>query len=123
MAASRITHVIDEWSKKVDSPSSRDFDFLQSLWKRELSSISHEVIEDCFLEFLRQCSASGGLASAIEWLKAVGSMLLKEYDGAELSREGWLAFKNIITNSAGILDVQTLTYVMSLFLEQKLLDA
>ncbi|MCE1196914.1 hypothetical protein LWX53_10500 [bacterium] len=64
---------------------------------------------------------ANGLEAAAAWLATVASIFLGDYDGATLSVEAWRELRDILSADAGELDMDTLTYAMTLVVEHRAL--
>lgn len=58
---------------------------------------------------------------ASEWLLALSGIFLKEYDDSPLAAEDWRELRDIVSMDAGELDMDILSYAMTLIMEHKAL--
>ena len=58
---------------------------------------------------------------AIEWLVAVTGIFLKDYEDSPLSADEWRELRDILSSDAGELDMDILSYAMTLVVEHKAL--
>lgn len=58
---------------------------------------------------------------ATDWLVAIAGIFLQDYDGSPLSREEWHELRDILADDSGELDMDVLTYAMTLVMENKAL--
>ncbi len=65
--------------------------------------------------------ARSGDEELAQWLCIVGSIFLRNYDGEKLSPDEWSRIRDLASEGAGDLDLETLTYVLDLVLEHKAL--
>lgn len=61
------------------------------------------------------------LEAASAWLTTVSSILLGDYDESPLSETDWRELRDILSADSGELDMDTLTYAMTLVVEHKAL--
>ncbi len=55
--------------------------------------------------------------AAAAWLETVGTILFQDYDGSPLAPEDWASLREAFSAGAEEVDIELLTYVMSLVLE------
>jgi len=60
-------------------------------------------------------------ARAAVWLEAMTGIFLKDYDGTPLSMAEWQELRDILADDAGELDMDILSYAMTLVMENKAL--
>jgi hypothetical protein len=53
-----------------------------------------------------------------DWLIALGGVLYRDYDGTPISLEGWEAIRDLVNDFAGELDMDVVSYAMSLAMER-----
>jgi hypothetical protein len=58
---------------------------------------------------------------ALEWLSAIGSILLLDYDGTPLEREDWIGIREAFSDYGDEVDIELLTYAMALVVERGLI--
>jgi len=58
---------------------------------------------------------------AFEWLAVMGGIFLKDYDDSPLSIDEWRELRDILSSDAGELDMDLLSYAMTLIVEHKAL--
>ena len=58
---------------------------------------------------------------AFEWLAVMGGIFLKDYDDSPLSVDEWRELRDILSTDAGELDMDLLSYAMTLIVEHKAL--
>ena len=64
---------------------------------------------------------ANGLETASSWLATMASIFLGGYDGGQLSGDDWRELRDILSADSGELDMDTLTYAMTLVVEHKAL--
>lgn len=64
---------------------------------------------------------ANGFEAASSWLATVVSIFLGGYNGAPLSGDDWRELRDILSADSGELDMDTLTYAMTLVVEHKAL--
>lgn len=90
-------------------------DSLRSFFYRSFPGVGEEAKSALFASYLERARASE--EKAAEWLAGVGSVLMMDYDGSELSQADWRELRDAIALEEGDLDIGLLEYVMSLVLE------
>lgn len=59
--------------------------------------------------------------SAVAWLLVIAGIFLQDYDGSPLSDEDWRELRDILSEASGELDMDILSYAMTLVVEHKAL--
>lgn len=119
---------IDRFRKSLDStlkrsgPSgeARRLEDLRRFFYGEFRSIPQEALEALFASF-EQAWKAQGQERALVWLGGVASLLLQDFDGTDFSREEWADIKESILLAQGELDLDLLTYILTLVLDHKAL--
>ncbi len=75
--------------------------------------------EAIFLSFENKRRENADRAS--EWLAVMGGIFLKDYDDSPLSLDEWRKLRDILSMDAGELDMDLLSYAMTLIVEHKAL--
>lgn len=75
--------------------------------------------EAIFLNFENKRKEDADRAS--EWLAIMGGIFLKDYDDSPLSTDEWRELRDILSMDAGELDMNILSYAMTLVVEHKAL--
>ena len=88
---------------------------LESFFARNLGMIPAGTREDLFASFLDRVARNREAAET--WLGTIGSIFLSEYDGSPLSLEDWTELREAVNLEAGAFEIELLSYVMSLVLE------
>jgi hypothetical protein len=88
---------------------------LRTFFERSFPRLGQESASALFSSYLERKRLSPD--KAMDWLGAVASLLLMDYDGTELSREEWIEIREALTLDAESLDMELLTYVMSLVVD------
>lgn len=73
---------------------------------------SREAILDSFLSRLQS-----DRDAAVAWLGTLCGIFLQDYDGSALGLEDWEELRDIVNEGAGEIDIDLLTYVMSLVVD------
>jgi len=60
-------------------------------------------------------------AKATGWLLAIAGIFLQDYDGSPLSDDDWRELRDILSEDSGELDMDILSYAMTLVVEHKAL--
>lgn len=98
--------------------SSRPARYRESI-DRALSFLPASTREALALSFAAR--SANGLEAAAAWLASVASIFMGDYDEAPLSGDDWRELRDILSAEAGELDMDTLTYAMTLVVEHKAL--
>ncbi|MDP3176412.1 MAG: hypothetical protein Q8M76_00825 [Spirochaetaceae bacterium] len=88
---------------------------LRAFFERSFPRLGEESASALFASYLERNRRSR--VAAVEWLGAVASLLLMDYDGTELSREDWVELREALTLDAESLDMELLSYAMSLVVD------
>ena len=75
--------------------------------------------EDIFQSFAERLAKDAESASA--WLLVIAGIFLQDYDGSPLSDEDWRELRDILSEGSGELDMDILSYAMTLVVEHKAL--
>lgn len=78
-------------------------------------NVPEETLADLFASFLGKWREDE--EKALAWLGGVGSLLLQDYDGTPLSKEDWAGVREAITLDQGSIDLDLLSYVMTLVVD------
>lgn len=60
-------------------------------------------------------------ARAFEWLACVGGILARDFDDSPLDIDGWERIRDVMNEISGDLDMDTLTYAMTLVVDHRAL--
>jgi len=98
----------------------------RALALREVISRNFSFLPSSMLDLLSDWAEERRLAKSsdeelAQWLCIVGSIFLRNYDGENLSPDEWSRIRDLASEGAGDLDLETLTYVLDLVLEHKAL--
>lgn len=96
-------------------PETRKLEALRVFFFSSFRDLPEDLLASLFTSFLERWR--GGTEAALTWLAAVGSILLKDYDGTKLSRDDWVEIRDAFSLSAGELDLEILQYAMALVVE------
>jgi hypothetical protein len=123
--ADKFRSDIDEWVRRSSKePDELKLESLRRLFYRSLHGLPEELLAGTFLNF-RDKYLDGkncGAERALEWLGAVASLYLGEYDGTKFSREDWRDIRESVSSEAGEIDIELLTRIMELVMENGGLD-
>ncbi len=78
-------------------------------------TVPQETLADLFTAFLSKWQK--GEERALAWLSGVGSLLLMDYDGTPFSRDEWTEIRDAITLEQGEIDLDLLSYVLTLVVD------
>ncbi len=98
----------------------------RALALREVISRNFSFLPSSMLDLLSDWAEERRLAKSndeelAQWFCIVGSIFLRNYDGENLSPDEWSRIRDLASEGAGDLDLETLTYVLDLVLEHKAL--
>ena len=88
---------------------------LRAFFERSFPRLGEETASALFASYLERKRRSP--EAAMDWLGAVASVLLMDYDGTELAREDWVELREALILDAESLDMELLTYAMSLVVD------
>jgi hypothetical protein len=88
---------------------------IRAFFEREFPAARGETADALIADFAEKRRVDPEAAAV--WLGTIGSILLKDYDGSPLSPEDWAGLREAVSAGSGELDIELLTYVMSLVLE------
>lgn len=86
---------------------------------RHLGFLPPSTREEIFLAFENKRREDVGRAS--DWLIVIAGIFLLDYDGGILSNDEWGELRDILAADAGELDMDILSYAMTLVVEHKAL--
>ena len=115
-AIDRLKSDLDDWVRRSGrAPGNREFDSLRDTFARSVPKVPGETMAALFTTFLSRYGSGGdeSSAAAIDWLAGVGSLLLSDYDGTPFSAADWAEIRELLTQDAGDMDMDVLSYVMS----------
>ena len=78
-------------------------------------SVPEETLADLFATFQEKWRRDED--KALAWLGGVGSVLLQDYDGTPLSKEDWAGLRESVSLDQGSIDLDLLSYVMTLVVD------
>jgi hypothetical protein len=90
-------------------------DSLRAFFFRSFPGVGEEAKSSLFASYLERRRESE--EKAADWLACVGSVLMMDYDGAELSAADWRELRDAVALEEEDLDIALLEYVMSLVLD------
>jgi hypothetical protein len=90
-------------------------DSLRSFFFRSFPGLGEEAKSALFASYLERRRESEEKAG--DWLAGIGSVLMMDYDGSELSVADWRELRDAIALEEDDLDIELLEYVMSLVLD------
>lgn len=93
--------------------------FAQTFAARHFGRLPKETQDALALSFEERYVADPDKAA--DWAACMGSIFLEDYDGTDLSAEDWKELRDILSESAGELDMGLLSYAMGLVMEHKAL--
>lgn len=119
---------IDRFRKNLDTTLKRSgpageakrLEDLRQFFFMEFRPLPQEALAALFATFAETWKAAGE-KRALEWLGGVASLLLQDYDGTAFSRAEWSDIKESLLVAQGEIDLDLLTYVMALVLDNKAL--
>jgi len=88
---------------------------IRGFFEREFPSVRGETGDALMADFADKWRADPSAAAA--WLATVGSVIMRDYDGSPLSSEDWAGLREAFSAGSEELDLELLTYAMSLVLE------
>lgn len=97
------------------SPGSPPPAGLRAFFERSFPGVRGETGAAILADFAEKWRADP--AAALAWLGTVGSILLQDYDGEPLSREDWVSLREAFSAGSEEVDIDLLTYAMSLVLD------
>jgi hypothetical protein len=106
---------LDQAMRRADTAGQRALDILRDFFDREFPTVRGETGDALFADFAARRHADPKAAAA--WLQAVGSIILMDYDGSPLAREDWEGIREAFSAGSCELDLDLLSYAMSLVLE------
>jgi hypothetical protein len=92
---------------------------IRGFFEREFPAVRGETGDALMADFADKWRADPEAAAA--WLGTVGSVIMQDYDGSPLSPEDWAGLREAFSAGSDELDLDLLTYAMSLVLEHKAL--
>jgi hypothetical protein len=101
--------------REQGAPEARRLEAIRRFFYGQFRDIPGETLAALFTTFLEEWRS--GEDRALAWLGSVSSILLGDYDGAELSREQWVDIKESVVLSSGEIDLELLNYIMGLVLD------
>jgi hypothetical protein len=120
--ADKFRSDLDELAKKTAKDQGKDgLEGFRRLLYRNLNGLPHELLAGTFLSFQDKYLERGS-ERALEWLAGVVSLYLGEYDGTKFSREEWMEIRETVDAEAGEIDLDLLTQIMVLVMENGALD-
>ena len=87
--------------------------------ERHLGFLPPSTRDSLILGFQERQQADPVKAAA--WLEAMTGIFLRDYDGTPLSKAEWQELRDILAADAGELDMDILSYAMTLVMENKAL--
>ncbi len=99
-------------AKPDGSVASVDLEFF---FKRSFTMIPAETRDDIFASFLDRTSRDR--EKAAEWLGTLASIFFMDYDETPLPIEDWTELREAVNLGAGDFDLELLSYVMGLVLD------
>jgi len=106
---------LDQATRRAEAAGQGALDALRAFFDREFPAVRGETGDALFAEFAERRRADPEAAAA--WLGTVGSIILMDYDGSPLGREDWEGIREAFSAGSEELDLELLTYAMSLVLE------
>ncbi|MFZ4617957.1 MAG: hypothetical protein ACOYM2_17390 [Rectinemataceae bacterium] len=114
----------DRWKRQVSetlkrlgaAPPARKADALRDLAAQGFRNLPPDFIAALFEGFAARLSL--GKEAAADWLGAIGSILLMDYDDTPLSPDDWASLRDALRDASGELDLEVLTYAMALVVER-----
>ena len=92
---------------------------MRAFFEREFPQVRGETGDALLGDFEEKWRADPAAAAA--WLETVGSIIMMDYDGSALSAEDWAGIRESFSAGSDELDLELLTYAMSLVLEHRAL--
>lgn len=120
LAIDKLKSDLDGWQKRSkEGASQADLDRLRIIFSRAVGNIPEETVTSVYTSFLAIYGSNGPAKrdKALSWLATVGSLLLMDYDGNELSRDEWVEIREILTMDAGEIEMDILSYIMGIIME------
>lgn len=106
-------------SKAEKSESGTRAALLKDCVFQHFNFLPHTMQEAIHQAFVQKYGENPERASA--WLSTVGTIFLQDYDGSPLSDAEWKELRDIISAGAGDMDMDLLSYAMSLVVEYRAL--
>ncbi|TFG78902.1 MAG: hypothetical protein E4H20_12370 [Spirochaetales bacterium] len=119
-AIDKLKSDLDDWERRsTPSADMKALDGLRLSFSRTVGSVPEETISAIFTSFLGLYGSVGPRqgAKAIEWLGGVGSLFLMDYDGTPFSKAEWEDIRELVTLDAGEIDMDVLSYILSVVME------
>ncbi len=88
---------------------------LRILIERNLPMIPPGARDEVYASFSRKYDTKPD--AAVTWLGDVCSVFLDEYEGSTLTKEDWIELRDIVNAEAGDFDIELLSRIMSLVLD------
>jgi len=101
--------------RRQDDSQSAKLEAVREFFFRSFPAVADEAKAALFTTFLETWKGSQERATA--WLAGVGSILLMDYDGTPFSPEEWADIRESLTLSQNELDMDLLSYALSLVVE------
>lgn len=106
---------LDQAMRRAGGPGGGEPTPLRAFFDRQFPAVRGETGDALFADFAERMAADP--EAAAQWLGAVGSIILMDYDGTPLSRKDWAGLREAFEAGSEELDLDLLTYAMSLVLE------
>jgi hypothetical protein len=106
---------LDQAMRRAEGSGPAALASLRAFFDRQFPAVRGETANALFADFAQKRRADPEAAAA--WLQAVGSIILMDYDGSPLSAEDWAGLREAFAAGSDELDLDLLTYAMSLVLE------
>ncbi|GAB1432482.1 hypothetical protein MASR2M29_11070 [Spirochaetota bacterium] len=117
-AIDKLKTDLDDWEKSSGhNPGHNDFDRLRTIFGRNIPKIPEDTMAALFASFLSRFGSGEAPRKALDWLSAIGSLLLCDFDNSQLDKEDWVEIRDLITTDSGEIDMDILSYVLGKALE------
>ena len=115
---------IDRWKGELDdivrrlgpAGEARQALAVRDSFERSFRDLPRDFIDEILMDLPTRWKR--GRDGALAWLGAIGSILLRDYDGAALEKADWEELREALADSGGELDLELLTYAMALVVEK-----
>lgn len=113
-AIDKLKSDLDAWARRAGTdgaPDAASLERLSSDLARFLGPLPRDTLAAIMDTFRARLDVDR--QAALDWLAGVASLALMDYDGTPFSAADWAEIRELLTQDAGDMDMDVLSYVMS----------
>jgi len=113
------------WEAKAPAqPDPKSLERLRSLFFHVSSGLPDNLLSDIFVDFLERWGSGSPAerSDAVRWLSGAAGVLAGDVDGAQFTRDDWVAIREVVSANADQMPLDLLTEILSRVLEAHAID-